>query len=101
VKCVSDKAYGRTQHLRPLHTLLELRLLPPDERQAAEEEDARNKGPRQAVEMSFNNIVRKFMHIDFFRNHEIFQSGRSNWPYLRSLWDLHVLMFNLFTCAEG
>jgi hypothetical protein len=29
VKCVSDKAYGRTRHLRPLHTTLELRLMVP------------------------------------------------------------------------
>jgi hypothetical protein len=27
VKCVSDKAYGRTRHLWPLHTTLELRLM--------------------------------------------------------------------------
>jgi hypothetical protein len=29
----------------------------PNERALAEEEDARNKGPRTGVEMSFNNIV--------------------------------------------
>jgi hypothetical protein len=101
VKCVSDKAYGRTQHLRPIHTTLELRLMAPHERAIAEEEDSRNKGPRNAVEMSFNNIVRKFTHTDYFPNHRILQSGRSNWPYLRQLWDLQVLFFNLFTCAEG
>jgi hypothetical protein len=39
VKCVSDKAYGRTQHLCPLHTSLELRLMGEAERIAAEEED--------------------------------------------------------------
>jgi hypothetical protein len=31
----------------------------------------------------------------------ILTSGRSNWPYLRCLWDLQVLFYNLFTCAEG
>jgi hypothetical protein len=51
--------------------------------------------------MSFNNIVRKFTHVDYFPRHRILQSGRSNWPYLRTLWDLHVLFYNLFTCAEG
>ena len=101
VKCVSDKAYGRTQHLRPLHTSLELRLMGEAERIAAEEEDQRNRGPRMGVEMSFNNIVRKFTHTDYFANHRILQSGRSNWPYLRCLWDLQVLFYNLFTCAEG
>ncbi len=73
----------------------------PQEREIAEEEDSRNKGPRNGVEMSFNNIVRKFMHTDYFPNHCVLQSGRSNWPYLWQLWDLQVLFFNLFTCAEG
>lgn len=101
VKCVTDKAYGRTNHLRPLHTSVELRMMNPNERALAEQEDACNKGPRTGVEMSFNNIVRKFTHTDYFPNHRILQSGRSNWPYLRCLWDLQVLFFNLFTCAEG
>ena len=57
VKCVTDKAYGRTQHLRPLHTSLELRLMCHADRMAAEEEDTKNRGPRMSVEMSFNNIV--------------------------------------------
>jgi hypothetical protein len=51
VKCMTDKAYGRTEHLHPLHTSLELRLLPPAERRLAEEEDRKNKGPRACVEM--------------------------------------------------
>ena len=85
VKCISDKAYGHTQHLRPIHTTLELRLMAPHERAIAEEEDSWNKGPRNAVEMSFNNIVRKFTHTDYFPNHHILQSGLSNWPYLQQL----------------
>jgi len=90
VKCCTDKAYGRTRHLRPLHTDLELRLMNPGERAVAEEEDRKNRGPRVAVEMSFNNIVRKFTHTDYFPRHRILQNGRSNWPYLRNLWDLQV-----------
>ncbi len=66
VKCVSDKAYGRTCHLRHLHTSLELRLMRPDEQNRAEEEDSWNKGPRNGVEMSFNNIVHKFTHTHYF-----------------------------------
>jgi hypothetical protein len=100
VKCVTYKAYGQMQHLCPLHTSLELRLLPPAEQAATEEEDAHNKGPRNGVEMSFNNIVCKFTHTDYFCNHWIFQSGRSNWPYLQCLWDLQVLFYNLFACAQ-
>jgi hypothetical protein len=51
--------------------------------------------------MSFYNIVQKFTHTDYFPNHRIMQIGRSNWPYLRALWHLQVLFFNLFTCADG
>lgn len=101
VKTVTDKAYGRSRHIRPLHTELELRLMNAHDRAAAEEEDAKNKGPRMAVELSFNNIIRKFTHSDYFPTHRILQQGRSNWPYLRCLWDLQVLFFNLFTCAHG
>jgi hypothetical protein len=52
------------------------------EKVIAEEEDQKNKGPRKAVELSFNNIVRKFTHSDYFASHRILQQGRSNWPYL-------------------
>ena len=100
-KTVTDKAYGRTRHFRPLHTDLELRLLNPADRASAIEEDEKNKGPRMAVEVSFNNIVRKFTHNDYFATHRILQQGRSNWPYLRCLWDLQVLFYNLFSCAQG
>jgi hypothetical protein len=68
---------------------------------AAEEEDLKNEGPHMAVEHSFNNIVRKFTHTDYFASHCILQQGRSNWPYLRALCDLQVLFYNLFTCAQG
>ncbi len=68
-KTVTDKAYGRTRHFRPLHTDLELRLLNPADRASAIEEDEKNKGPRMAVEVSFNNIVRKFTHSDYFATH--------------------------------
>jgi hypothetical protein len=69
VKTCTDKAYGRTRHFRPLHTDLELRLMAPAERAAAEEEDRKNRGPRMSVELSFNNIVRKFTHTDYFATH--------------------------------
>jgi hypothetical protein len=77
IKCCTDKAYGRTRHLRPLHTDLELRLMNPGERAVAEEEDRKNIGSR----------VRKFTHTDYFPRHHILQNGRSNWPYLQNLWD--------------
>ena len=73
----------------------------PQEHEIAEEEVSWNKGPRNGVEMSFNDIMHKFTHTDYFPNNHILQSGRSSWPYLRQLWDLKVLFFNLFTCAEG
>jgi hypothetical protein len=72
VKIVSDKAYGGTRHIRPLHTSLELCLLNNNDRESAEDEDNRNKGPR----------------MDYFASYCILQQGRSNWPYLRTLWDL-------------
>ncbi len=80
---------------------LELLLLNNNDREAADDEDRRNKGPNIAVELSFNNIIQKFTHIDYFASHYIMQQGRSNYPYLRALWDLQVLFYNLFTCAQG
>jgi hypothetical protein len=101
VKTVTDKAYGRTRPFRPLHASLEFCMMNRQEKAAAEEEDRRNKGPHMAVELSFNNIVQKFTHTDYFASHRILQQGRSKWPYLRTLWDLQVLFYNLFTCAQG
>ncbi len=73
----------------------------PAERAATEEEDRKNRGPRMSVELSFKNIVHKFTHKDYFAMHQILQNGRPNWLYLQSLWDLQVLLYNLFTCAQG
>jgi hypothetical protein len=101
VKVVTDKAYGRSRHFYPLHTTAELRLMNGNDRALAEAEDSRNRGPRMAVEVSFNNIVRKFSNIDYFARHHILQQGRSNWPYIRCLWDMHVFFYNLFTCAKS
>ncbi len=70
------------------------------EKAAAQEEDLRNKGPH-IVEHSFNNIVRKFIYSNYFASHHILQQGRSSWPYLRTLWDLQALFYNLFTYAQG
>jgi len=38
----------------------------PQECEIAEEEDSRNKGPRNGVEMSFKNIVLKLTHTDYY-----------------------------------
>ena len=53
------------------------------------------------VEMSFNKQIAKFKHADYLWSHKILQAHDSNWEYLRMLWDLQVLMFNLFMCAQG
>jgi hypothetical protein len=71
------------------------------DRAVADEEDRKNKGPRIAVELSFNNIIREFTHSDYFAYHCTQQQGWSNWPYLTCLWDLQVPFYNLFTCAQG
>jgi hypothetical protein len=88
---LSLMAYGRTRHFHPLHTSLDLQMMNQQEKAAVDEEDLRNKGPHMAVELSFNNIVRKFAHTDYFASHHILQQGMSNWPDLRALWDLQVL----------
>ena len=41
------------------------------------------------------------IYIDDYRRHKITQSGQSNWNYLRCLWDLQTLFFNLYTCGAG
>jgi hypothetical protein len=98
---VTDKAYGRTNHFKPLHTDAELRMMVREERAAAMEFDKNHKKPRMGVEYSFNQQVTKFPHIDDYRRHKITQSGQSNWNYLRCLWDLQTLFFNLYTCGAG
>ena len=100
-KTITDKAYGRTPHFRPLHTEAELRMMGAEARIAAADFDKRHKRPRLAVENSFSQQVTKFRHSDSFRSHRITQSGRSNWEYLRTLWDLQTFMFNLYTCSAG
>jgi hypothetical protein len=94
VKTVTNKAYGQTRHFCPLHMALELRMMNWQEKATAEEEDQKNKGPCMAVELSFNNIVRKFTHSDYFASHRILQQGSANWPYLQTLLDLQVLFCN-------
>ena len=98
---VTDKAYGRTNHFKPLHTDAELRMMVREERADAVEFDRKHKKPCMAVEYSFNQQVTKFPHTDDYRRHKITQSGRSNWQYLRCLWDLQTFFFNLFTCGMG
>jgi hypothetical protein len=66
VKCITDKVYGHTQHLQPIHTSLELRIMNAEERAAAQVEDVQNKRPRNGVEMSFNNKVRTVYFLNIF-----------------------------------
>jgi len=62
--------------------------MPEDARALAEEEDRSNKKARMAVECSFNLVVSKFKHLDYFRHHRILQQGKSNWIYMHTLWDM-------------
>jgi hypothetical protein len=98
---VTDKAYGRSNHFKPIHTETELRMMTRDERELALEFDKKHKKPRMAVEYSFNQQITKFPHSDDYRRHKITQSGRSNWQYLRCLWDMQTFFFNLYTCTAG
>lgn len=98
---VTDKAYGRTDHFKPIHTDAELRMMAPIERAAAVEFDKKHKKPRMAVEYSFNQQVTKFRHIDDYRRHRMTQNGRVHWQRLRCLWDMQTFFFNLYTCSAG
>jgi hypothetical protein len=40
---------------------------------AAEEEDSTNKSPQMPVEISFNNIVLKFMPTEYLASHYVFK----------------------------
>jgi hypothetical protein len=62
----------------------------PFEHIIAEEEDRRNQKPRLAVEYSFNQVVSKFTHVDFFHYHRFLQQGKLNWKNMHILWDMHV-----------
>jgi hypothetical protein len=50
----TDKAYGRTNHFKPLHADAELRMMVRKERVAAMEFNKNHKKPRMGVEYSFN-----------------------------------------------
>jgi hypothetical protein len=88
VKCVTDKAYGRTVHLHPIHTDAELCLMRPQQQAVCIAIDKCNRKPRLSVENSFNNQVTKFKPCDHIRSNKIVRDGKSNWPYLRCLWDM-------------
>jgi hypothetical protein len=98
---VTDKAYGRSNHFKPIHMETKLRMMTQDERELALDFDKKNKKPWMAVEYSFNQQVTKFPHSDDYRRHRITQSGRPNWQYLRCLWDMQTFFFNLYTCTAG
>jgi hypothetical protein len=85
VKTVTDKAYGRSLHFRPFHTDAKLRMMNPHLRAVAELLDKSNKKSRLAVEGSFMNQVTKFKLVDCFKNHRIFQNGKSKWSESLSL----------------
>jgi hypothetical protein len=98
---VTDKAYGRTDHFKPIHTDAELCVMAPIERAAAVEFDEKHKKLCMAVEYSFNQQVTKFCHVDHYHRRRMTQSGRVNWQCLRCLWDLQTFFFNLYTCSAG
>ena len=75
--------------------------MPPIEREAARTICKQNNKRRVCTEFSFNNILSKFNHFDWFRKFRITQSGKTdNWKYLHASWDIAVLMYNLYICAE-
>jgi hypothetical protein len=78
VKCVTDKAYGRTAHLRPIHTEGEICLMTQQQRAVCIAIDNRNRKPRLSIENSFNNQVMKFRHSDHIRSNIIVRDGKSN-----------------------
>jgi hypothetical protein len=68
---VTDKAYGRTNHFKPLPTDAKLSMMVHEERAAATAFDNKHKKPRMAVEYSFNQQITMFPHIDDSRRHKI------------------------------
>jgi len=60
------------------------------DRIVAVEFDKKHKKPRLTIENSFNQQTTKFRHCDSFRSHKMTHGGRSNWEYLRTLWDLQT-----------
>jgi hypothetical protein len=76
-------------------------MMAPNERIVAEEFDKQHTKAHLAVEDSFSQQVTKFPHSDNLQSHKVTQGGLSNWKYLRCLWDLQTLFFNLFTCSAG
>ncbi len=76
---MTEKAYGRSWHIRPLHALAELAQMQLQEYATTEAEDKQNRKPWLAVGCSFNQVVTKFTHIYYFHYHKLLQQGRSNW----------------------
>jgi hypothetical protein len=97
---VTDKAYGRTNHFKPLHTDTELQMMAPHYREIVMEFDCKSKKPCMAVEYSFNQQITKFLHTDDCRRHRITQSRRLNWQYLRCLWDLQTFSDGLLSYKQ-
>jgi hypothetical protein len=66
---VTDRAYGRSDHFKPIHTDAELQMMNRVDRELALQFDKKHKKPRMAVEYSFNQQVTKFRHSDDYRRH--------------------------------
>jgi hypothetical protein len=60
-KMVTDKAYGRTYNIKPLHTDAELMMMATKDRAAAIEFEKKHRKPQLAVEYSFCQQVTNFI----------------------------------------
>jgi len=85
---------------KPIHTDEELQMMNHVEWEFALKFDKKHKKPRMAMEYSFHKQVIKFWYSDDYCRHKITQSGLSNWYYLRSLWNLQTLFFNLYIVLQ-
>ena len=59
-----------------------------------------NNKKRIVVEFTFNNILTKFNHFDWFCKFRVTQNRRNNWVYLHAVQDIAVLFYNLYICAN-
>ena len=83
-KCVTDKAYLRNENFWPVFTNTELSAMPPLERDQAKMILKQNNKKRIVVKFTFNNILTKYNHFDWFQKFRITQSGKNNWKYLHA-----------------
>jgi hypothetical protein len=100
-KLIADQAYARTLIVEPKMSAAALLLLGPAGAAARQMYDKKNMKMRDGVELSFNSVVTKFPHADFFRRHKLFANGYNNWENVCGLWQAMVLFTNLHTCCYG